>query len=443
MLLVLKQTWALMLGMLLLMLGNGLQGTLLGVRGSLEQIDSATMGYIMAGYFVGFLGGSRLTPLLLQRVGHVRVFAAFGSLISAAFILYVAVVNPYAWWLLRVLVGFCFSGLYVVAESWLNRSASNESRGKALSLYMIVQMAGMVLGQLLLNVGDPAGYELFILITVLVSVSITPILLSASKSAPTDLSARAMSLKELIKTSPLACFGMLMLGGIYSVLYAMSPVYATERGLTIAQTSYFITLIFIGAMVFQIPVGWLSDKIDRRILIIAVTAIGAAMSMLCMYLGDNYTVLLIAAFILGGTANPLYSLLVAYANDYLEHDQMAAAAGGLLFINGCGAMTGPVVVGYAMSRLGIEWFFITLLLLMSAICLYGIYRMSQREYIVVDEAAPYLPISSRTSGLATGYAIDAAEEDLLDELEESEEMYESRLDDEALMQRMNDLPKGE
>ena len=318
MLLVLKQTWALMLGMLLLMLGNGLQGTLLGVRGSLEQIDSATMGYIMAGYFVGFLGGSKLTPILLQRVGHVRVFAAFGSLVSAAFILYVAIVNPYAWWLLRVLVGFCFSGLYVVAESWLNHSASNESRGKALSLYMVVQMAGMVLGQLLLNVGDPAGYELFILITVLVSVSITPILLSASKSAPMDTTARAMSLKELIDTSPLACFGMLMLGGIYSVLFAMSPVYATERGLTVAQTSYFITLIFIGAMVFQIPIGWLSDKMDRRILIIAVTAVGAAMSMLCMYLGDSYAVLLLAAFILGGAANPLYSLLSAYANDHLE-----------------------------------------------------------------------------------------------------------------------------
>ena len=438
MLLVLKQTWALMLGMLLLMLGNGLQGTLLGVRGSLEQIDSASMGYIMAGYFVGFLGGSQLTPRLLQQVGHVRVFAAFGSLISAAFILYVAVVNPYAWWLLRVLVGFCFSGLYVVAESWLNHSASNESRGKALSLYMIVQMAGMVLGQLLLNVGDPAGYELFILITVLVSVSITPILLSASKSAPMVTTARAMSFKELISTSPLACFGMLMLGGIYSVLFAMSPVYATERGLTVAQTSYFITLIFVGAMVFQLPIGWLSDKMDRRILIIAVTAVGATMSMLCMYLGDSYTVLLIAAFVLGGAANPLYSLLVAYANDYLEKDQMAAASGGLLFINGLGAMTGPVIVGNAMSRLGIEWYFITLLLLMSAICLYGIYRISQRKYIVVDEASPFLPISSRTSGMATGYAIDAAEEDHLDELEESEEMYESRLYDDAVAQRMDD-----
>ncbi|MFK7995140.1 MAG: MFS transporter [Granulosicoccus sp.] len=438
MLSVLKQTWALMLGMMLLMLGNGLQGTLLGVRGSLEQIDSATMGYIMAAYFVGFLGGAQITPLLMQRVGHVRVFAAFGSLISAAFILYAAIVNPYAWWLLRVLVGFCFSGVYVVAESWLNHSASNASRGKALSLYMLVQMLGMFLGQLLLNLGDPADYTLFVLITVLVSLSIAPILLSASNTAPVETSARAMSLKELVNTSPLASFGMLMLGGIYAVLYAMSPIYATERGLSVAQTSYFIMAIFAGAMFFQIPIGWLSDKLDRRILIIGTTGTGAATALLCMYFGHHYPVLLAAAFMLGGTANPLYSLLVAYGNDYLELDQMASAAGGLLFINGLGAMSGPIVVGYAMSHLGIEWYFIILVLLMSAICLYGVYRMSQRPHTIIDEPAPYLPISSNTSGLATGYAIDAAEEQMLDELEESEEWFESRPYDEDVMNRMED-----
>jgi len=400
MLSVLKQTWALMIGMLLLMLGNGLQGTLLGVRGSLEQIDSSTMGYIMAAYFVGFLGGSRITPLLLQRVGHVRVFAAFGSLISAAFILYAAIIDPIAWWILRALVGFCFSGLYVVAESWLNHSASNTSRGKALSLYMIVQMAGMVLGQLLLNVGDPA--------------------------------------KELLVTSPLACFSMLLLGCIFAVLFAMSPVYATERGLNVAQTSYFISLIFIGAMLFQIPIGWLSDKMDRRFLIIATTAMGAAMSMTAMYLGDNYTVLLICAFFIGGASNPLYALIVAYANDYLQQEQMAAAAGGLLFINGFGAMLGPVIVGYAMSHFGPEWYFIILVLLTSSICLYGIYRISQRAHIVVDDTAPYLPITSRTSGLATGYAIDAAEDALLDELEEAEEVFESRAHDNSILNRVGD-----
>ena len=423
---VLKQTWALMLGVLLLMLGNGLQGTLLGVRGSLENIDSSTMGYIMAGYFLGFLGGSKATPIMLQRVGHVRVFAALGSLVSAAFILYAAVVDPIAWWLLRVLVGFCFSGIYVVAESWLNHSASNQSRGKALSLYLIVQMAGMVLGQLLLNVADPGGYNLFVMITVLVSISFAPMLLSSSSSAPLQISARAMPLKELIKTSPLACFGILLLGGVYAVLYAMSPVYATERGLSIAQTSYFITGIFLGAMLLQFPIGWLSDKLDRRILIIGTTAIGSVVALCAMYLSSNFTVLLICAVLLGGVANPLYSLLVAYANDYLEQDQMAAAAGGLLFINGLGAMTGPIVVGNAMTHLGLDWFFITLFLLLSAICLYGIYRISQRAHKVIDESAPYLPISARTSTLAAGFAIDALEEEQLEELEDTEEVFEAR-----------------
>ncbi|NND89458.1 MAG: MFS transporter, partial [Granulosicoccus sp.] len=363
---VLKQTWALMLGVLLLMLGNGLQGTLLGVRGSLEQIDSGTMGFIMAGYFVGFLGGSKVTPWLLNLVGHVRVFAALGSLVSAAFIMYAAIIDPIAWWVLRVIVGFCFSGIYVVAESWLNHSASNESRGQALSLYLVVQMAGMILGQLLLNIADPAGYDLFILITVLVSISVAPMLLSSSSNAPLQSAARAMPLKELIRTSPLACFGILLLGGIYAVLYAMSPVYATERGLSIAQTSYFITAIFLGALVFQFPIGWLSDKIDRRLLIIGITAVGAIVAVTGVHLGEHYMVLMVCAVLLGGTANPLYSLLVAYANDYLAQDQMASAAGGLLFINGVGAMTGPVLVGYAMTHLGIEWYFITLFILLSA-----------------------------------------------------------------------------
>ncbi|MFT5896587.1 MAG: MFS family permease [bacterium] len=435
---VLKQTWALMLGMLLLMLGNGLQGTLLGVRGSLENIDSSTMGYIMAGYFLGFLGGSQITPIMLKRVGHVRVFAALGSLVSAAFILYAAVVDPIAWWLLRVLVGFCFSGIYVVAESWLNHSTTSQTRGKALSLYMMVQMAGMIMGQLLLNISDPSGYNLFVLITVLVSISFAPMLLSSSASAPVQTSARAMPLKELIKTSPLACFGILLLGGIYAVLYAMSPVYATERGLTIVQTSYFITGIFLGGMLFQYPIGWLSDKFDRRYLIIGVTAAGSMVALFGLYFGDTFTALLVTAVALGGLCNPLYSLLVAYANDHLEYDQMASAAGGLLFINGCGAMTGPIIVGAAMTHLGIDWFFIILVLLLSAICFYGIYRISQRTYKVVDEATPYLPISANTTIYATGFAIDAMVEEQLEDLEEAEEIFESRPYDRQVIQRMND-----
>ena len=427
---VLKQSWALLLGMLLLMLGNGLQGTLLGVRGSLEKIDAGTMGYIMSAYFVGFLLGSRAAPWMLQRVGHVRVFAALGSFVSAAFILYGAVVDPLAWTLLRLVVGFCFSGIYVVAESWLNHSSNNETRGQALSLYMIVQMSGMVLGQLLLNVADPGGYGLFVLITVLVSISFAPMLLSSSP-APRHQIARAMPLATLIRTSPLACVGMLLLGGVFAALYAMASVYATERGLSVANTSLFITMIFLGGLLFQYPIGWLSDRVDRRILIIGTTGLGAGASVVAAVYGTSFPVLLVCALTVGGVASPLYSLLVAYANDYLEVEQMAAASGGLLFINGFGAMSGPIVVGWAMSSYGIEWFFVSIAALLTTICLYGLWRMTRRPHLVRDEPAPYLAISSRTGIVATEMALEAADEAQLDALEEAEETFETAVHAEA------------
>ena len=407
---VFKNTWALMLGMLLLMLGNGLQGTLLGVRGSIENIDPSTMGYVMSAYFVGFLGGSRVAPLLLQRVGHVRVFAALASMVSAAFILFAAVVDPIAWLLLRMVVGFCFSGIYVVAESWLNHATSNDTRGQALSLYLMVQMAGIVLGQLLLNVADPAGYNLFVLITVLVSLSFAPILLSTT-TAPVHDTATPMSIKELFKTSPLASVGNLLLGGIFAVLFGMAPIYATERGLSIAQVSFFITAIYFGGLLCQYPIGYLSDRLDRRYLIIAVTAVGAAVAVFALFAGSSFTLLIVIALLIGGTTNPLYSLLLAYANDYLELDQMPAASGGFLFINGCGAMSGPVLVGYVMERFGIHWFFITIATLMSLICLYGIYRITQRTYDVAPEdAAPYVAVTNRITPMGAEIAIEAADE---------------------------------
>ena len=159
MLRVLSDSWALFIGMFLLQLGNGMQGTALSLRGGLEQFDSATMGYVMTGYFLGFLGGARATPWMLRRVGHVRVFAALASLVSAGFILFAALVEPVAWFALRMLVGFCFAGVYVCAESWLNDSATNETRGQTLSAYVSVQMIGIIAAQALLNVGDPSrGY---------------------------------------------------------------------------------------------------------------------------------------------------------------------------------------------------------------------------------------------------------------------------------------------
>ncbi len=438
---VIKNSWALLIGMLLLMLGNGLQGTLLGVRGGIESIDSATLGYVMSAYFVGFLAGSQITPILLRRVGHVRVFAAFGSLVSAAFILYGALVHPAAWMALRLVVGLCFSGLYVVAESWMNDSATNETRGQALSIYTIVQMLGMILGQLLLNVGDPAGYELFILLTVLVSISFAPILLSTSP-APMHQTTARMNIAELINASPLASIGMILLGGIYSILYAMAPVYAVAKGLSVADVSIYVTMIFTGGMVLQYPVGWLSDRMDRRHLIIALTAAGCFAAIFGSFFSNNFPVLLATALILGGTSTPLYSLLVAHANDYLPTEKMPAASGGLMFLNGSGAMGGPIIAGFLMTNFGNHWFYITIAVLMLAVCMYGLYRMTQRDTVDIDEQAPMMPITARTTAVmtevATEIAIEQVEEDALDAEEEAEEMYEQHYD---LGDEENDEPR--
>lgn len=394
---ILRTSWPLMFGMLLIMMGNGLQGTLLGVRGSIENISPEVMGFVMSGYFIGFLGGARLTSSMLMRVGHVRVFAALGSLVSAAFILYPLYVNPWFWFAMRLLVGFCLAGLYVVSESWMNNLSTNETRGKVLSLYLIVQMVGIVLGQALLNLADPAGYDLFIIMSLLVSLSFAPILLSVNP-APVYAESSPMSFKELFTVSPLGVVSIFLIGGVFAALFAMSSVYAIERGLAIRDVAYFIMAIYIGGMLLQYPIGWLSDNMDRRILICSVS-LAALGSCLLVFIVEADWVLWIVAFLVGGTANPLYGLIVAYTNDYLEYDQMAAASGRMLFINGVGAMSGPIVVGYMMQQFGPDGFFIFVAVLMGMIAAYSLFRMTRRE--ATSDTMPYVVMPSPNSSTQT------------------------------------------
>ena len=248
---VLSGAWALLLGMMLLQVGNGMQGTLLGIRGALEGFSTFDMSLIMAGYFVGFLFGSRMAPEMIRRVGHVRVFAALASLISAVMILYPTLTHPVAWGVGRIVIGFCFSGVYVTAESWLNNSSTNETRGQALSLYMIVQMAGIVSAQGLMLVGDPSGFILFVIPSVLVSLSFAPILLSISPT-PAFGTAKPMTLRQILETSPLGCVGMFLLGGVFSAQFGMAAVFGAEAGLSVGQISMFVASFFVGALVLPL-----------------------------------------------------------------------------------------------------------------------------------------------------------------------------------------------
>ncbi|MEL6678017.1 MAG: MFS transporter [Pseudomonadota bacterium] len=420
MLTVLNNSWALLLGMLLLMIGNGLQGTLLGVRGALEGFDTNTMSWIMAAYFVGFLGGSRITPRLIRRVGHVRVFAALGSLVSAAFILYAAFADPIAWAVMRLLVGFCFSGLYVVAESWLNDSATNETRGQALSAYVIMQMLGIVTAQVLVNFGDPGGYVLFVVMSVLVSISFAPILLSVSP-APVFQTTKPMGLRDLFRASPLGFIGTFFMGAIFSALFGMAPVFGTEKGLSVAEISIFVALIYVGGLVAQFPIGWLSDRMDRRRLIFGVTAGGAVAIVGAMLLPSSFAVLSFAAVLIGAVSNPLYSLLLAYTNDFLDHDGMAAAAGQLMFVNGCGAIIGPFIVGWAMSSFGADSYFWFIAAMLGAVAIYALYRMTQRAAPTSDETSTYAAVLPTASPVLVEVAQEVAIE-MADEASDEGEM---------------------
>lgn len=414
MLQVLKSSWALLLGMLLLMIGNGLQGTLLGVRGGIEGFSPFTMSIIMSAYFVGFLGGSRIAPDLIRRVGHVRVFAALASFISAVLILYPVITEPAAWALGRVVIGFCFSGVYVTAESWLNNSATNENRGKALSIYMIVQMAGIVTAQGMLAMGDPSGYVLFVISSVAVSISFAPILLSISPTPAFDTT-KPMSLRELYKLSPLGCVGMFLMGGVFSAQFGMSAVFGIEAGMSIGQISTFVSTIFIGALIMQYPIGWVSDRMDRRVLIMGISLVGGVGAVLGFIFEQNFPLLLAAAFLLGGMANPLYALLIAYTNDFLEHEDMAAASGGLIFINGLGAITGPLIIGWLMGQIGPGGFFLFLAGLMFALAAYAVYRMTQRAAMPSDETGSYMPVSPSASPVVVELAQEMFIETALEE----------------------------
>lgn len=410
---VLSRSWALLLGMMLLMVGNGLQGTLLGVRGGIEGFSTFNMSIVMSAYFAGFLGGSRLAPEMIRRVGHVRVFAALASFISAILILYPAFAHPVAWALGRVVIGFCFSGVYVTAESWLNNSADNTNRGKTLSVYMIVQMFGIVCAQVLLVMGDAGGYALFIVASVLVSISFAPILLSISPT-PAFETTKPMPLKTLIETSPLGCFGMFLLGGVFSAQFGMSAVYGMAAGLTIVQISMFVSSIYVGALLMQYPIGWFSDYIDRRVVILIVAAVGGVMSLVGFLFDHYFGVLLVVAFVIGGTSNPLYSLLIAYTSDYLEADDMAAASGGLIFINGMGAIMGPLVTGWMMDIFGTQAFFMVIAVLMLTLTGYAGYRMTQRSRDGIEDGAyaAVMPSASPVAvEVASEYYIETSLED--------------------------------
>ena len=401
---VVAASWALFLGLALMMIGNGLQGTLVGVRATLEAFPDTATGLIMSGYFIGFLAGSVLAPRLLLRVGHVRVFAAFAALASAVVLLHAVFVEPLTWTLVRIVTGLCYAGLYVVAESWLNDRATNETRGQLLAVYVAIMLCGMGAGQLLLNLADPGSFELFILVSVLVSLAVVPILLSAGPM-PTFETPRRVGLAELYRVSPLGVIGTLGTGAANAVLVGMGAVYAGRMGLTTGEISIFMAAMFAGGVILQWPLGRLSDRFDRRLVITTVTlAAGAAALAGIVVASISIAVLVALVCLLGGLSLAMYPLCIAHTNDYLEPDQMVAASASLVLVSGIGASFGPFVAGAVMGGVGPSGYFWCLAVVHLAVGGFALYRMARRPALPLDEQGPYAPMASPASPVATAAA---------------------------------------
>ena len=387
---VLKNSWALFLGMSFIMMAYGFQGSLLGVRAVQEEFSLTATGFMMSGYFVGYFIGAATIPNVISRVGHIRVFAAFASLASLVILIHAILISPFIWFLLRVLTGISMVCIYTVAESWLNDRSSNKNRGSVLSIYMVTLYGSLGLGMFLLNFSSPKNFEPFILISVITSLALIPILLT-KKKPPTFKKIKVMTLKDLYEASPFGMVSSFLYGIVQSALFTLLAVYATSMNFTILEISIVTFLLAISGAIAQFPIGKISDIYDRRKVIIFSTfgaAIFAIFSILVsrqMYLPEGLatskTWFYIFFILFSFCSLPMFSLILAHTNDYISKEKFVAAGAGLQFTFGFGAISGPFLCSIIMDIIGSNGFFVFLFFFHSLIGIYGIYRMKIRPSV--------------------------------------------------------------
>ena len=393
---ILINTWALFLGFAIISLAHGLQGTLIGVRAVLEGFSFISTGIIIAGYYFGFLGGSIAIPSFIERVGHIRVFAALASLASIAILLHSIFLDPIVWFLIRMLTGFCIVGIFIIMESWLNNKSTNATRGKLLSFYFIITFSFVGIGQLLLNLSDPEKMILFIVVSILLSLALLPILLSVS-AAPEFSSPKRIGFKELYMISPLGFIGAFITGLSHGAVFGFGAVYAVAKGFDVFNISLFMLIITIFGALFQWPIGSLSDRFDRRILLIGVTLIASVLSIFIV--ATSYLSLILFFIVVAfysGMCLPMYSLAVAHINDFIQPDEIVGVSATVQFIVGIGAIIGPISASLFMNIIGADGFFVFLFFTHLILGLFGIYRMSKRAK-PDDLESQYVPLPGNIS----------------------------------------------
>ena len=394
-----RGAWPLFVALSFLMIGNGLQSSLVGLRANLEGFSTTVTGVVMTGYYVGFLGGAFFVPRIVGTVGHIRVYSGLASMGSIALLVYTLFVDPPLWFGMRVVTGFCLAGLYIVSESWLNGVVSNESRGRLLSVYMVVVSGGLAVGQLLLNVADPGGFQLFVLASVLVSLAVVPIALAPSNAPLVEQPERGLPFRDIFRIVPLGMAGVAVAGVSGGALFGMGAVWAADAGLGIGRISLFMGLALIGGMVFQWPLGALSDRISRRKVLLLATAASTVVAGWISMLDTGSPLILAAALLFGGFSFPMYSLGVSHANDAIPTDRLVAASAVLMFSNGAGAVLGPASASVAMAAFGVNGFWMFLVGIHGVFAVFIAYRLIVRRSMEVEKGS-FLSVPTRSTSLA-------------------------------------------
>jgi MFS family permease len=376
---------ALLLSVSMLLMGNGLQGTLVPVRGNMESFLPFELGLLGAAYFIGFTLGCLQGPVLVRRAGHIRAYLAMTSLASAVAVLHPVFIDPFVWSFQRAVTGYCFAVLYIVIESWLNERADNEMRGTVFSVYTIINLTVLTAGQMMLGLADPNSFALFALASILVSVAALPVAFTGAVT-PAAVQLVKPRLRKLYRISPVGVAGCLAVGLANGSFWALGPVFAQNIGLNTAGIGFFMSAVVLGGAVSQWPLGRLSDRMDRRIVMIvaALIALGAAIALMLIPEHDR-TSMIIAGAIFGAGAFPIYPLAVAQANDYADRAEFVEVSSGLLLVFGIGAAIGPLLASLVREVALVPTLFFFTAAVHAVLIAYVIWRMTQRAAPAEDE----------------------------------------------------------
>ena len=401
---ILLSVWPLLIGILLIMLGHGLQGTLLGLRANAVDFPIVITGLMMSIYFCGYLAGSILLPKLVVKVGHIRVFAAMASLASTAILLNGLFNEYWIWALARTMTGMSFAGIYVVTESWLNNVATNKTRGTVFASYLMILNFGLFGGQFFITLAPVEAMGLFVLVSAMISLSLMPLSL-VHRPYPSLEEVDPLPMKKLLKASPLAVFGVLSTGICGGTFFTIGAVVVDKMGLSTEAIAQFMAAYVLGCALMPMAVGWLSDQYGRRNLIIACSGL-ATFAILCGAFVP-VSMLFVIAFISGGFLSGLHALSIAHANDHLKPSQYVSASGSMITINGIGSCIGPLTAALFMGHFGNESFFVFLAGALLALTAVGIYRSLQTDSVPLEEQTDFVPIPQN----ATAVAVQLTEED--------------------------------